>query len=302
MSIKRALIPFALAATTALTACGRIQENEVAVITNKGAIQEVVTEPQLYCMPMCSLWTDIIRYKTFSDTFTISSGNGAAASANDKDQTSQARQIFLRSKDDKFIESVSMSIVYEVQKVPATTKLYTEFRAGKSDGDENALLIRDDLLILATQPLVNAIRTQDALSIQDNGALIGKELVDQLQKVVNERLEVSTDAESPIAIKSVLLGGVKFDPETEALLKQKIFAREQVAIAEEANKAAEFQAKAALAQAEVTSGIAKKFAEEGAPQDQIGNLVCLDLQRQKQLPVGIQCFAGLPMPSGPAAN
>lgn len=294
MSIKRAFIPFALAATTALTACGRITENEVAVITKRGAIEEVVTEPQLYCMPACLPWTDIIRYKTFNDTFTISSGSGANTGANQNNETSQSRQIFLRSQDDKFIESVSFSISYEIVKTPNASKLYTEFRAVESSGDENSLLIRDDLQILATQPLVNVIRTQDALSIQDNGDLIGRELATQLQKAVNERLEIKDGEISPINIKAINLGGVKFDPETEALLKQKIFAREQVAIAQEANKAAEVQAQAALAQAGVTSGIADKFKQGGAPADQVANLVCLDLHRQKLLPSNIQCFGAFP--------
>lgn len=282
---------FALAAAAA--GCGRVTENEVVVVMNKGAFKEVVTEPTLYCVPMCSPFTDRIYFKTFKDTFTLSSGQGANAGGGQQQQQPEttSRQIFLRSSDDKFIESVSVSVSYEVTKSPQTVKLVTEFRADRSNSEENAVLIRDDLQILLTQPLVNVIRGYEALEIQDKGQEIGDKLVEALQAAVDRNLEIKEGELSPIKIRAVLLGGVKFDPETENLLKQKIFAREQSDIAKEASAAAAEQAKAAAAQADVTAQIASRIQNAvGNNSSQTASLVCLDMQRQKLLPAGTQCF------------
>lgn len=292
---KLKTIGLSLAVAFGATACGRITENEAAVIMNKGAIKETVTEAQLYCVPMCSPFTDIIRFKTFTDTFTLTSGGDGVNTDNGQNsaETMQSRQIFLRSKDDKFIESISLSISTEIVKVGTENtlpRLVTEFRADQSSTDQNALLIRDDLQILATQPLVNTIRAYDAMDIQDHGDKIGETLVAELQAAIDKRLEIKEGEVSPIKVKTVILGGVKFDPETEALLKAKIFAKEQKSIAEEAGKAAEIQATAAAKQADVTAQIAGKFKEAGLPDSQIGTLTCLDLQRQKQIPDSVQCF------------
>lgn len=292
MNTKKLMVPFLLATATMLAGCGRVAENEVMVAMNKGAFQDVVLKPELYCMPMCSPYTDRIYFKTFPDTFTISSGQGASVGG-EQSQATQSRQIFLRSSDDKFIESVSLSITYEVVKTPNAEKLVTEFRADSTDAEQNALLIRDDLQILATQPMVNVIRSYEALDLQDKGAEIGTRLTEALQQAVDNRLEIKKGEQSPILIKTVVLGGVKFDPETEALLKRKIFAREQVAIAEEANKAAEFQVSAAESQAGVTAKVINVIKDTGTAPDQVASLVCLDLLRQKQIPESTACFPSL---------
>lgn len=279
-------------AATAITACGRVTENEVAVVMERGAIKEVVDEPKLYCMPMCMPWTDIIRNKTFADTFTISSGSGANAGGEQTQETAQTRQMFLRSDDNKFIEEISVSVVYEVVKTQSVTKLVTEFRADSTNPDRNKLLIRDDLQVLATQPLVDVVGQYNALDLQSKGSEIGAKLAEALQKAVDARLEISGDEISPIKIKSVIMGGVKFDPETESLLKKKIFAQEQAEIAKVAGVAAAEQAKAAAAQADVTAEIVGKISKSipTDAQDQLGTLTCLDMQRQKLLPPETQCF------------
>ncbi len=274
-------------------ACARISENETGMKLRNGAIAEVITSPKIVCFTPCLLGTDIIRYKTFNDTFTISSGQGAATTAPSGNQAeaSQSRQIFLRSKDDKFIESVSFSIAYEVNKVPGITALYTEFRADQNTPEENALLIRDDLQILATQPLVSVVRSYDALNLQDSGQEIGNKLRDALQASVNERLGVKAGEASPITIKAVTLGGVKFDAETEDLLKKKIYAFEARDIARIAGEGAAAQADGAAAQAAVTGRIVSALRAAGTPDNQVGTLTCLDMQRQKLIPTTIQCVS-----------
>lgn len=282
-----------LAFSTALVGCGRITENEVAPIMKAGAITEVVTKPTLYCMPFCWPTTDIIRYKTFADTFTFSSGKGAATGENQQAQTAQARQIFLRSKDDKFIESVSFSIPYEIVPTENAKLLITEFRADKETWEENAPLIRDDIQILSAQPLVDIIRKYDALEIQDKGVEIGKELTKAIQKAVDERLGLKEGDVSPIKIKPVIFGGVKFDDETEKLLKQKIFAREQGAIADELGRAAEKQTAAAKSQAGVTAEIVDVIMKKGVPggSNALPSLVCLDMKRQGLVDKNTACFS-----------
>lgn len=291
----KTLARIGLASTMALAVagCGRISENETAVIMKAGSISEVVTTPKLYCVPWCWPTTDIIRYKTFNDTFTISSGQGANTGGEQNGESVQSRQIFLRSKDDKFIDSVSLSISYEVAKTPTATKLVTEFRADAGTADENALLIRDDLQILATQPLVNTIRSYEAMSLQDSGTAIGARIKAALQAAVDARLEIKQGEQSPIIIKDVILGGVKFDAETEALLKRKVFAKDQAGIAAEAANAAAEQERAAGNQAGVTAKIVSTIQGSGAPADQISSLVCLDMLRQKLIPEGQQCQPGM---------
>jgi hypothetical protein len=294
MNYKKLAMPFLLSATVAVTGCGRVAENEAAVIMNKGAIRETVLEPTLYCVPFCSPFTDIIRYKTFTDTFTISSGQEGATSGGGKTpEAAQSRQVFLRSSDDKFIESVSLSISTEVVKTPTIRKLVTEFRADSEDAEYNTELIRDDLQILITQPLVDVIRSYEALAIQDNGTNIGKKLVTALQEAIDARLEIKKGEVSPIRVKSVVLGGVKFDNETEAILKKKIFAKEQGNIADEANAAAAKQAQAANLQAGVTANIIEKIKGAGAPVGEVASLVCLDMKRQKLLDEGTACFPSI---------
>lgn len=277
-------------AATALAGCGRVTENEVMVVMNKGSFQDVVTKPELYCVPMCSIFTSKIYFKTFPDTFTISSGSGANAGGGDDGGAGVKRKVFLRSKDDKFIESISLSVTYEVAKTDSVWKLVTEFRADHLEAESNALAIRDDLQILTTQPLVNTVRQYDALDIQDKGQEIGAKLVEELQMAVDARLELSKNESSPLRIKAVTLGGVEFDPETEELLRKKIYAREQSGIAAEATLAAKSQAEASRAQAAITANIVQAMVAAGAKDGEVANLVCLDLQRQKLIPTNLQCF------------
>jgi hypothetical protein len=271
-------------------ACSRLPDNEVAIKLRNGTINRVVTDPGVLCWLPCLPGTQFVRYATFNDTFTISSGQGASAGGNQGGQTTQARQIFLRSKDDKFIESVSISIVYEVTENDSVRRLYTDFRANAGRANENQELIRDDLQILVTQPLVNTIRSYDALNIQDQGGEIGQSVARGLQAAINERLAIQDTAQSPIRVVGVTVGGVKFDAETEQLLRQKIYATEQAAIAGIARDSARAQAEGAAAQAGVTGEIVGTLRRSGTPESQLASITCLDLKRQKLIPENTQCF------------
>lgn len=288
MSIKRLAPVLALAATT-LAGCGRVMENEAAIVVYRGAIEETVLTPgnQCPCLPQ----TEIIKYKTYNDTFTISLGeNGVNAGADGTQQASQSRRMFLRTKDDKFVDAISVTITYEIRKVPAVTKLYTEFKAVHEDVAQNMLEIRDDIQIALTQPLVSGVRKYDALDLQDQADQLGQDIVSALQAGVNKRLELSANEESPILIRSIVIGGVGFDNETESLLKKKIFAHEQAEIAKAAGAASQIQKESAGQQSQVTGQIVSTLRNSGAPEGQVANLACLDMLRQRLIPDTTNCF------------
>lgn len=295
-NLKKLGVVAAAALAFGSAACSRMPDNEVVIKLRHGSIDRVITEPGILCLTPCLPGTQFIRYATFNDTFTISSGQGASAGGSENGQAAQSRQIFLRSKDDKFIESVSVSIIYEVVENDSVTRLYTDFRANAGRASENQELIRDDLQILVTQPLVNTIRNYDALDIQDKGGEIGTAVAAGLEQGIRERLGLTADQPSPLRIVGITVGGVKFDNETERLLQQKVYAGEQAEISRIAGQAAVAQADGAAAQARVTGGIVRELRAAGAPESQVAALTCLDLVRTQRVPAGTQCF-GLGMPS-----
>lgn len=299
MTISKKMAVALLATFVTVSGCSRFNENEVGMrIGGDGSIKEHYDGAEIVCVfPFCNPFASNVKYKSFTDTFTISSGAGAAVSGQNSVEGTQSRQIFLRTKDDKFVESISVSVSYFVNPKASEAdrlKLYKEFRADSSDPDTNSMLIRDDLSILVTQPLVAAIRGVDAMDVQDRGEKIGTELATGLQSAVNKRLGIAEGEESPVVIKLVTIGGVGFDEETEAVLRQKVLASEKGEIADAAAKAAEREAKGAEAQADVTAKAYSKLKASGAvPADQLSTAVCLDFKRQGRLPESTNCFPGL---------
>lgn len=294
---KKAAVITALVATTAfMQACSRYEENEFGMrIGADGAIKKHYDGPELVCVVLCNPLAHNVVYKSFTDTFTIQSGAGASASGENTAESTQSRQVFLRTQDDKFVESISVSVSYYPNPKASEAdrlKLYKEFRADSSNTDTNATLIRDDLSILVTQPLVKAIRGVDAMDVQDRGEQLGNQIVQELQAAVNKRLGIAEEEESPIVIKAVTLAGVGFDPETEAVLRQKVLAGEKAEIAKVAAGAAEEEGKGASAQAEVTAK-AYDALKGSVPEEQLSTAVCLDGLRQGRLPEGTSCFPGL---------
>lgn len=280
MSKVKVAAAFGLSAL-ALTACSRINENEVAMKTRNGRVVETITEPKVVCWTPCLMGTEFIRYKTFTDTFTISSGQGANTGGERQPDAAQSRQIFLRSSDDKLIESISLNISYKVVETENIKKLYTVFRADRRNSEENSPLLQDDLQILITEPLVRTIRSKPALSIQDQGALIGDELTRALQSEVDKRLGIKAGEVSPIRIENVVIAGVGFDQSTEAALRQRSTS-EAEGLASQINAAAE--------QTKITGAIVRQLREDGVPADQLSEVTCLELKRRRMVSDNTSCF------------
>ncbi|MBI1326895.1 MAG: hypothetical protein GC136_04550 [Alphaproteobacteria bacterium] len=299
MGIGKNALRFTAAAAAALTlaACGeRFEENETGFrIGGDGAVREDITGPDWICFVFCDPLARSIKYKTFTDTFTISTNEGAAAQGEGGAQVSQARPLLLRTQDDKFVDNISIAISYEVVAEAPTEykrRLRSEFRAESSDVNENMLSIRDDIQIEAIQPIVDAIRGADALSIQDQGDEIGAIIAVALQANINRRLGVPEGEVSPVRIRAVRIAGVSFDPETEEVLREVSLAAERGRIAGVARLQAEGQAASARAQAGVSVGIADRLRGH-VPEGQLSTAMCLDMVRQNILPPTTNCFPGL---------
>jgi len=295
--MSKKIAAMAVAGAVALSGCTRIEQNEVGMrLGADGAIEQTIVGPKLICVvPLCAPGARSVVYKSFPDTFTISSGQGASATSDGAVQAAEQRQIFMRTADGKFVESVSISVTYEVNqaaKKENIAKIYSEFSANDESPEKNKLLIRDDLQVLAIQPITNAIRAVDALDIQDKGAQIGATISADLQAAVNKRLGIAADEVPPIVIKQVILGGAKFDEQTETVLRQRVLAGEQSEIAKAAAAAAAEQVKAAEAQAGVTRQVFIQL-RGSVPESQLATAVCLDLVRQGRLPQTTNCFPGM---------
>lgn len=287
-----------VAAAGSLAACGsRFEEHETGFrIGGDGAIKEHIVGPEWVCFMICDPFASDVKYSTFVDTFTISSGEGANAGGQSGGQTPQQREIFLRTADDKFLDSVSLAISAEVD-ADATLEnlngLRTTFKATSSDPETNSALIRDDLQILAIQPLVSAIRNINALEISEQGEELGNTIAAALQLEINNRLEIEEGEVPPVRVRDVRIAGTKFDPDTEALLRQRALAPERAEIARIAQQAAEAQRESAAAQSQVMAGMFSTMTNAGVPDNQVATAVCLDGVRQQILPQDTNCFPGI---------
>lgn len=296
MSVKKifgaALIAGALVANSA---CSRVEENESALrIGVDGSIKKEAVGSEMICFLLCEPGARTIKYDTTPSTFTISSGAGASTNSEGIVSTSQSNQIFLRTADEKFVDSISIAIAWEVVPESGNQRLlYKEFKANDGNKNRNIVLVQDDLAILAVQPVVNAVMDYDALKIQENGEAIGEDIRDGLQAAVNKRLGV-TDEASPVRIKYVTVSGVKFDPETEAVLREFSLAPERGRIAEEKAKAAQQEANGASAQAAVTIKTIEAMSQiDGVTPENLPTLVCLDQKRQGLQSQNTNCFPGI---------